>query len=118
VLPAGAIPGVDAEVPITMIGYHGTVYYHYDFPDGRSLWIKVDAGAEQAAAGAAMPSDSQLKALDTMSDIRKIATETVDGVDGSTIRIATHFSDWGVAVKVTPPTGAVDIKDLQKQQQG
>lgn len=168
VLPAGAIPGIDAEVPIRMIGYHGTVYYHYDFPNGRSIWIKVDAGAEQAAAGAALPSDSQLKALDSLTDIQKVATEKVDGVDathyrgvmdskstadlfrnmgasappsvttpldvwvdgqghvvredmaldldGSHMTVSMHFSDWGVAVKVTPPTGAIDIKDLQKQQ--
>ncbi len=170
VLPAGAIPGIDAEVPIRMIGYHGTVYYHYDFPNGRSVWIKVDAGAEQAAAGAAIPTDSQLKALDSLTDIQKVATEQVDGVDathyrgqmdsratadlfrnmgasappsvttpldvwidgqgrviredmsldlgGSHIVVRMRFSDWGVAVKVTPPQGAIDIKELQKQQQG
>lgn len=170
VLPAGAIPGIDAAVPIRMIGYHGTVYYHYDFPNGRSIWIKVDAGADQAAAGAAMPTDSQLKALDSLGDIQKVGTETVDGVDathyrgvmdsrstadlfrnmgasappsvstpldvwidgqgrvvredmsldvdGSTVKVAMHFSDWGVAVKVTPPTDAIDIKDLQEQSQG
>lgn len=168
VMPAGAIAGVDAPVPVRMVTYHGTIYYHYDFPNGRSVWIKVDAGGEAAAAGGGVPADAQLKALDSLEDVTRVGTENVDGVDathyrgtmdsrsvaamltslgaqdssavsipidawvdgqgrliredmtfdvnGSTTTVRMHFSDWGVAVKVTPPTGAVDITDLQQNQ--
>jgi hypothetical protein len=83
VMPAGAIAGVDAPVPVRMVTYHGTIYYHYDFPNGRSVWIKVDAGGEAAAAGGGVPADAQLKALDSLEDVTRVGTENVDGVDAT-----------------------------------
>lgn len=82
VLPAGMIPNVAADVPIRAITYHGTVYYHYDFPNGRSIWIKADAGAKAAgAAPAGGDTDAQLRALNALHDVSKVGSETVDGVD-------------------------------------